>query len=141
MWPAPQLRSITIRNLENFMPLTDFEIIHARTGDDDPENCCRDGSLRVLAMVTDEAWDDALRLPSGETLKTVQEKNVLSQAHLEVLQELIQARYSAGAYELLHRSGSTLPLVKFRSEDLERVRSRLSREPLDELRHSQSEAQ
>ena len=116
------------------MALTNFEIIQARTGDDDPEIACMDGRQRVLAMVTDEAWDDVLELPSGQTLRTIQEKNILSQQHLPVLKELIQARYGAGAYEMLNRTQSTLPLIKLRLGDLTPVRSQLSRVPLDVFR-------
>jgi len=113
------------------MPLTDFEIIHSRPGSEDPEIACRDGRQRVLAQVTEEAWDDALRLPPGETLRTIPEHNILSQQHLPVLQEMIQARYDAGAFEILSRTGGNYPLVVLRSADMERVRSRLSRAPLD----------
>jgi hypothetical protein len=118
------------------MQLTDFEIIHARTGDDDPEISCRDGRSRVLAMVTDEAWDDALRLSPGETLRDIAEKNLLSQAHLEILKNMIQDRYSAGAFEIQRRAGSDLPVIIIRSHDLEEVRSQLSRKPLDKFRRS-----
>ena len=119
------------------MPLADFSVVYEAGDHDGTLIHCLDGRELVLGLVDRTSLDDYFRWPKAgrdDGRVSLSDCHLVVDRNLAVITPIIEAKYQHGEFEILHRLGSSLKLVRVTGVDLQRANSPLSDSVLDMAR-------